>query len=93
MGRDLKRADVLAGFCIFRLKEFDSKDWTLLNVSLGTGDPEPQTVIFIALQDLDSRNGFFMTLGRGNDVCLDSKPRIQLPPSGGGIGVYIALNL
>ncbi|KAK3045711.1 hypothetical protein LTR09_012745 [Extremus antarcticus] len=88
------RSYLLRGFCIFRLKaKNQEEDWEPHRGFLGCDASQPQTVVFIALQDLDSRNGFFMNLKEGNDVCLDSRPDIQVPRSGGGLGIYLALNL
>lgn len=86
---------MLDGFCIFKIKEAENRQWRTppREKGLGTVKDEDQTIVFIALQDLGRLNGFFMSLDRGKDVCVDSKANILFPPSGGGIGVYIALNL
>lgn len=86
------KSPILRGFCAFRLQSWTE---TLPYPSpwLGIDEHEPQTVVFIALEDLDTQNGFFMELAKGFDVCLDSRSKIRFPKSGGGIGVFIALNL
>jgi hypothetical protein len=55
------------------------------------GREVPQTVCFLALEELSAKNGFFMLLQKGEDVCLDSRTEIQIPSSGGGRGLFIAL--
>ena len=54
---------------------------------------KPQTVVFIALMDLDPSNGFFMSLKKGEDVCLDGNAVLRFPPAGGGLGLLLCLNL
>lgn len=72
----------------------DGDEWTKPLDSLGMDGHEPQTLVFIALEDLNSSNGFFMTLKKGQDVCLDSRAKLRFPSrSGSGIGIFVALNL
>lgn len=84
---------LLRGFCVFRLKASGGHGWTMVQDSLGIDQHQPQTVVFIALEDLDSKNGFFMILKQGSDVCLDSCAKMHFPSTGGGSGIFLALNL
>jgi len=58
-------------------------------------DPSPastsEAVVFIALQDLRPDNGFFLNLQRGYWICMDRRGSIRLPPTGGGIGIYVKI--
>lgn len=85
----------MRSFCIFRLKAFDTATWLLVPEREGLGrDPKiRQTVVFVALTDLDTNNGFFMSLRKGQDVCVDSRAYVRFPPGGGGVGLYFCLNL
>lgn len=74
---------------MFRLKEQDR--WKIC-MDHGTKD-EPQTVVFLALEKLGLHNGFFTSLEAGQDVCLDSKSEVWFAPTGGGLGVFIALDI
>lgn len=87
------RSSILRGFCVFRLKAFADHEGTMGPAWLGVDSKEPQTVVFLALQDLGLHNGIFMKLDEGSDVCLNSKAKVQFPISGGGMGIFIALNL
>lgn len=73
--------------------EIQDEDWEPHRGFLGYDATRPQTVVFIALEDQDSRNGFFMNLKEGNDVCLDSRPDKQVPRNRGGRDIYLFLNL
>ncbi len=77
---------------MFRLKAVERQRWEP-HEGLGIDDREPQTTIFIALENLNPENGFFMSMEHGRDVCLDSKADIRFPPTGGGLGIYIALDI
>lgn len=84
----------MRGFCVFRLKASEDVGWTTSSDTLGIDRHEPQTVVFIALQDLNANNGFFMSLPQGCDVCLDSRAEVLFPSGGGGgMGIFLALNL
>ena len=88
---------LVCAFCIFRLKRLDGPHWEFLD-DHGAQDPRleeqgPQTVVFIALTELDHRNGFFINLKPGQDVCIDGTAGLIFPPEGGGLGVCICLNL
>ncbi|KAL1311907.1 hypothetical protein AAFC00_001977 [Neodothiora populina] len=52
-----------------------------------------QTVVFVALVELNPSNGFFMPLEKGQDVCIDGNTVLRFPPCGGGVGLFICLNL
>lgn len=60
---------------------------------LSMDDEEPQTIVFIALEDLGPENGFPFPLKRGQDVCVDGNLDVLIPPTGGGLGVVIVLRL
>lgn len=53
----------------------------------------PQTVVFVALTDLSPANGFFITLSKGQDVCIDGNAILHFPPTGGGRGIFISLSI
>lgn len=59
---------------------------------LNTKD-EKQTIVFIALEDLTTDNGFFISLKQGQDICVDSKADILFLPTSGGLGICFALLL
>ena len=82
--------EIVKADCIFRLKE--SNELACLQ-GHGADDCVPQTVIFIALTPLHQQNGFFVDLEPGQDVCVDSVADIWFPPSGGGLGLCVCLNL
>ncbi|KAK6421571.1 hypothetical protein LTR95_016793 [Oleoguttula sp. CCFEE 5521] len=88
---------LVRAFCIFRLKKLDGPQWEFLD-NYGAQDPRleeqgPQTVVFIALTQLCHQNGFFINLEAGQDVCIDSTAGLIFPPEGGGLGVFVCLNL
>lgn len=56
-------------------------------------DDLPQTVVCLALCNLGPHNGFFLNLPFGQDICIDGKDRLILPPSGGGIGLLVWIDL
>lgn len=60
---------------------------------LGNDAHRSQTVVFLALEDLNPDNGFFMYLQKGDDVCVDSKADVRFPPPGGGLGIVFILDL
>lgn len=103
--RHVKREPVLKGpalvhaFCIFRLKRLDGLQWEYLDDHGGPAadhsseEERPQTVVFVALTELNRRNGFFTDLEVGEDVCVDSAAGLLFPPEGGGLGVCLCLNL
>jgi hypothetical protein len=90
---------LVRAFCIFKLKAFDGQQWEFLDdhgLHSGGHSSEkqrPQTVVFIALTELNRQNGFFMDLHVGQDVCVDSAAGLLFPPQGGGLGVCLCLNL
>lgn len=89
---------VLNGFAVFKMKEQSGVAWSRL-CDHGRTDADlenknhPQTIVFIALTKLDYDNGFFMPLESGTYVCIDSTADIVYPPSGGGMGVMMYLNI
>lgn len=88
---------VLNGFAIFRLKEQSGTAWSRLD-DHGRKDHDldgdhPQTIVFIALTKLNYDNGFFMSLEPGAYVCINSTADIVFPPSGGGLGIVMWLNI
>lgn len=84
--------NLILAFFIFRLKADKEAGWGRPQ-GLGIKNQEQQTIVFIALETLDVTNGFFMSLTQGGDVCLDSKADVQFPPTGGGLGMCIVLDL
>ena len=90
---------LVRAFCIFKLKAFDGQQWEFLDdhglhpAEHSREEQRPQTVVFIALTDLNRHNGFFMDLEAGQDVCVDSAAGLLFPPEGGGLGVCLCLNL
>lgn len=88
---------LVRAFCVFRLKAFDGLQWEFLDdhgaYDKDEGEPRPQTVVFIALTRLSQQNGFFIDLEPGQDVCVDSNAGLMFPPTGGGLGVCLCLNL
>jgi hypothetical protein len=54
---------------------------------------ERSTVVIIALEPLSRENGCFVNLASGEDVCIDGNADILIPGTGGGLGVFIDLNL
>ena len=95
VGRHVEAAQsLLRGFCAFRLKASDGHGWRRAGDWLGIDECQPQTVVFIALEDLNSSNGFFMAVEKGYDVCLDSRADVLFPiDGGGGLGIFLSLNL
>ena len=85
---------VLRGFCVFKMKASKDGGWATVDRTLGIDEHEPQTVVFIALENLSASNGFFMRLPVGCHVCLDSRAEVLFPnKGGGGMGIFLALNL
>lgn len=100
--RHVKRgadAAILRGYGVFRLKAQEGPSWMELSrYSFVPGweeeeRPKPQTLVFIALDALDVHNGFFISLKAGQDVCIDSAATIVWPPTGGGLGIVVWLNI
>jgi hypothetical protein len=60
---------------------------------LAVEERDHSTVVIIAIEPLNEENGCFVNLERGQDVCLDGNATIILPGTGGGLGVFIDLNL
>jgi hypothetical protein len=84
---------IIKWYCLFRLKSLGGKKWKDMPEGLRIDDEEPQTFVFIALEDLGPENGFLFPLKRGQDVCVDGELNILIPPTGGGLGVVIVLRL
>lgn len=93
---------LVRAFCVFRLKALDGPKWEYLDdhgahddddENDDVGEPRPQTVVFIALTPLNQRNGFFIDLEPGQDVCVNSNAGLWFPPPGGGLGICLCLNL
>lgn len=100
--RHVKRkadAAILRGYGVFRLKAQEGPSWMELSrYSFVQGreeeeHPMPQALVFIALDTLGVHNGFFISLKAGQDVCIDSAATIVWPPTGGGLGIAIWLNI
>jgi len=82
------------------MKAREGSNWSLLDDhgrpdadEPNSSEPLPQTVVFIALTQLDHTNGFFVPLEVGQCVCIDSRARIAYPPTGGGLGLAVWLRL
>lgn len=79
-------------FAIGRFKGRQGDRWG--RVERASSDkPCAQTLVCIALEDLSIENGFFMDLGKGEDVCIDGETALLLPPSGGGLAILIWIML
>lgn len=78
------------GYC--RFKAAPSNSWYLLEDGPGV-DPEQQTMVFIALEELGPHNGFPFRLSRGEHACMDGNTAIWTPPTGGGLAICISLRL
>ncbi|KAF7186198.1 hypothetical protein HII31_12440 [Pseudocercospora fuligena] len=89
--RPAKTADrsLVRAFGIYRFKERSDR-WMWADPST---DDEPQTLVCIALEDLSPENGFFMDLKAGQDVCIDGKDKILVPPTGGGLAILIWVDI
>ncbi|KAL1311908.1 hypothetical protein AAFC00_001977 [Neodothiora populina] len=85
--------DLVRAFCMFRLKAFNSSDWIPVSEGMSIDRAKNQTVVFVALVELNPSNGFFMPLEKGQDVCIDGNTVLRFPPCGGGVGLFICLNL
>lgn len=86
-------SSLIRTFCMFRLRPFSSPGWIPMSEGLGRDRGKQQTVVFIALTDLNPSNGFFLSLKKGEDVCVDGNELLRFPPTGGGLGVLLCLNL
>jgi hypothetical protein len=51
------------------------------------------TVVIIALEPLNYENGCFVNIGSGEDICVDGNATVLIPGTGGGLGIFIDLNL
>ena len=56
-------------------------------------DDNPQTIVYITLEDLGPKNSFFFKLQFGKDVYIDGQDRIWLPPTSSGLSLLIWINL
>ena len=83
---------LVRAFGIYRFKQLSTEQWKPLPEGPGM-DGNPQTMVCIALEDLGPQNGFFFDLQSGWDVCMDGKDRILLPPTGGGLGLLVWVDL
>ena len=91
VGRPAKTAhrSLVRGYGVYRFKKLSDVGWTLLCKGAGMNDEIPDTVVCIALEDLNPDNGFFLHLRRGEDLCLDGGDDILLPPTGGGLALLV----
>lgn len=92
-GHRADAARIIKWFCLFRIKDLGGQKWKEMPEGLCMDDDEPQTIVFIALEDLGPENGFPFPLKRGQDACVDGKLPIVVPPTGGGLGMLIILRL
>merc|ERR1711939_1009152 len=86
--------ELLCARCVFRLKERETKEWKIskedgLQVHLD----HPETIVFLATEDLGPENGFFIPLKRGQDVCVDGRANISFPATGGGRGISFVFRI
>lgn len=84
--------NLVLGWVTCRMKQLPAPAWEDLPEGPGMDD-RPQTVVCIALEDLGPHNGFFMNLSQGEDVCIDGKAQILLPPTGGGLGLLVWIHI
>ena len=83
--------DIVKAFCGFRFKELKMK-WQPLH-GLAINERERSTVVMIALEPLNHENGCFVNLAAGEDVCVDGNAEVLIPGAGGGLGVFIDLDI
>ena len=93
-GRNAKIEKLVKAFCAFRFKPW-KKQWQPIDgLAVDRRDQrEHSTVVIIALEPLDHNNGCFVELKYGEDVCVDGRAPIDFPGTGGGLGIFIDLNL
>lgn len=84
---------IIKWYCLFRLKSLGGEKWKMMPEGLRIDDEEPQTIVFVALEDLGPGNGFPFPLKCGQDVCVDGDVDVLIPPTGGGLGVLLVLRL
>lgn len=85
-------SNLVLGWVTCRLKQLPATEWEDLPEGPGMDD-RPQTVVCIALEDLGPHNGFFLNLSQGEDVCMDGKSQILLPPTGGGLALLVWIHI
>ena len=83
--------DIVKVYCGFRFKELKIK-WQPL-YGLAINERERLTVVIIALEPLNYENGYFVNLATGEDVYVDGKVDVLIPGVGGGLGIFIDLDL
>ena len=79
-------------WCLFRFKALSSMDSQNNSTDLAL-DERTQLLMFIALENLSSANGSFMDMQKGHWICIDGRQSVNLPPTGGGKGIYIVLDI
>lgn len=93
MGRSASdpTTNIVRAYCGFRFKELKIR-WQPLH-GLAVNERECSTVVIIALEPLNHDNGCFVNLATGEDVCIDGNAEVLVPGTGGGLGVFIDLDL
>lgn len=93
VGRNASNAttDIVKAYCGFRFKELKIK-WQPLH-GFAVNEKERSTVVIIALEPLNHENGCFVNLTTGEDVCVDGNADVLIPGTGGGLAVFIDLDL
>ncbi|EXJ82296.1 hypothetical protein A1O3_06109 [Capronia epimyces CBS 606.96] len=91
-------SNLLCGYCLFRLNERPyeaGRYWKRVREDDGLRihNEHAETVVFIAVEDLDVHNGFFMPLRKGEDVCVDGDANVWFPATGGGGGVCLVFKI
>lgn len=84
---------LVRGYGVYRFKQLSDVGWKPLRKGAGMDDGIADTVVCIALDDLNHDNGFFLNLRRGEDLCLDGGDDILLPPTGGGLALLIWIDI
>ena len=96
VGRPYKPAnkDLVLAFGFYRFKTYNKEQWELVKEPAhGPRNTELQTMICVAIDDLGPNNGFPFELKRGQDMCVDGKDALWLPPTGGGRAILIWIDL
>ena len=83
--------DIVKAYCGFRFKDLKIK-WQPLR-GLAVNERKHSTVVIIALEPLNHENGCFVNLAIGEYVCVDGNADVLIPGTGGGLGIFIDLDL
>ena len=93
MGRSASNqtTNIVRAYCEFRFKELKIR-WQRLH-GLAVNERERSTVVIIVLETLSHEIGCVVNLATGEDVCVDGNADVLVPGTGGGLGVFIDLDL